>query len=160
MHAKYVVDLTPEEREQLLQLTRRGKTAVRRVARARILLKADKGLTDEQIVQAVDTSLSTVTRVRQRFVEEGLEQALRERPRPGQRPKLDGRHQAHLIAVACSPAPEGHVRWTLRLLADKAVELGFVETISRETVRRTLKKTRLSPGGIGSGASLPSARSS
>ena len=115
MHAKYEVDLTPEERGQLLQLTRRGKTAVRRVARARILLKADEGLTNEQIVQAVDVSLSTVNRVRQRFVEEGLEQALKERPRPGQRPKLNGRHQAHLIrrSVQCGAPGAGSVDVTL-----------------------------------------------
>lgn len=101
-------------------------------------------MSDEQIAKVLDTSSATVGRVRQRFVEEGLEAALTERPRRGQTPKLSGRGEAQLIAVACSEAPEGQARWSLRRLADQAVELGLVETISHETVRRVLKKTSLS----------------
>lgn len=137
---KYIVDLTDEEGEQLHQLLRRGKPSARKVTRARILLKANEGLSDSQVAQALDVGTATVWRVRKRFVEEGLERALNERPRPGQRPKLDGTQEAHLIAVACTKAPEGHARWTLRLLADQAVELGLAESLSYETVRQVLKK--------------------
>src|SRR3712207_4390630 len=97
---------------------RRGKPAARKVARARILLKADAGLTDEQVAAALHVGSATVGRVRQRFVEEGLQSALTERPRPGQRRKLTGQQAAHLMALACSSAPDGRERWTLRLLAD------------------------------------------
>lgn len=142
----YVVDLTAEEREQLDKLIKQGEAKARKLNRARILLKANAGLSDEQIAKALDTSSATAGRVRQRFVEEGLEAALHERPRRGQRPKLSGRDEAHLVAMACSQAPKGQRRWTLRLLADKAVELGFVDAISHETVRRVLKKTSLSLG--------------
>jgi transposase len=148
---KYIVDLTTDEREQLLQLTRKGKPSARKVTRARILLKADEGFTDEQIVAALSTGEATVERTRKRFVEEGLG-ALNERPRPGARAKLEGKQQAHLIAVACTKAPEGHTHWTLRLLADKVVELGFTESFSREAVRRMLKKTNSNLGKNGNGA--------
>jgi transposase len=151
--AKYIVDLTVEEREQLLQLIRRGKPAARKVARARILLKADAGLTDRQIASALHVGTATVGRVRQRFVEEGLDSVLREKPRLGQQRKLTGKQEAHVIAVACSPAPEGQARWTLRLLAAQVVELGFADTISRETVRQILKKTNSSHGRKSNGAS-------
>ncbi len=97
---------------------------------------------------------STVSRVRQRFVEGGLERALNDRPRPGKRRKLDGRQEAHLVAVACSPAPEGHTRWTLRLLTGQAVKLEFTESISRETVRQVLKTTNSSRGRRRNGAYL------
>ena len=150
--AKYVVSLSEEERGQLVELTRRGKSPVRKVKRARILLKSSEGLTDSAVAEAVETSPSTVFRVRKRFVEEGLEQALNERPRSGHPFKLDERHEAHLIAIACSQAPEGHERWTLRLLADKVVELELVDSIGKETVRQVLKKTNLSPGERSSGA--------
>ena len=143
---KYIVDLTSEERQKLLELTRKGKQSVRKIRRARILLKADQGWKDREIMAALDTSSTTVERTRKRFVEGGLEKALNEDPRPGQRRKLDGRGEAHLIALACSQAPAGHSHWTLRLLADELVELGVVESISHETVRQTLKKTRSSPG--------------
>ena len=138
---KYIVDLTDAEREQLLQLTRRGRSSVRQVTRARVLLKANGGMTDQEVAKALDIGTATVSRTRQRFVEEGLGNALKERPRPGQRPKLTGKEEARLVAVACSAAPEGHTRWTLRLLADKVVELGFADSIARETVRQVLKKT-------------------
>jgi transposase len=151
--AKYIVDLTADERENLLQLIRRGKPAARKVTRARILLKADEGRTDSQIAGASHVGTATVGRVRQRFVEEGLDSALREKPRRGQRRKLTGKQEAHLIAVACSKAPEGHARWTLRLLAARVVELGFAEALSRETVRQMLKKATSSRGRKSSGAS-------
>ena len=109
--------------------------------------------TDQQVAKALMVGPATVGRVRQRFVEGGLERALDDLPRPGQRRKLDGKQQAHLVAVACSAAPEGHTRWTLRLLADEAVKLELTDSISRETVRQVLKKTSSSRGGRRSGAS-------
>src|SRR5262249_8108607 len=148
---KYRVDLAAAERDTLLQLTRSGKTAARKLTRARILLKADEGLSDEEIAEEVGTSVPTVERTRRRFVEESLD-ALTERPGPGQRPKRDAKGEAHLIAVACSKAPGERKRWTLRLLADKAVELGLCEKLSYETVRCLLKKTCSSPGSTSSGA--------
>lgn len=151
--SKYRVDLTENEREQLLNIARRGKSSARKVKRALILCKADEGLRDQEIAEALLVGAATVSRVRQRFVEEGLESALNERPRPGQRRKLDGKQEAHLVAVACSHAPAGHARWTLKLLADKVVELEFADSISPETVRQVLKKTNSSRGRRKSGAS-------
>lgn len=139
--AKYLVRLTAEEREQVTQIVRRGVAPARQTTRARVLRKADEGWEDGAIAEALEIGVSTVWRTRKRYVEEGLDSALRERPRPGPRPKLDGKQEAHLIAVACSRAPDGHARWTLRLLADKVVELGFTEEYSYEAVRRVLKKT-------------------
>ena len=147
---KYLVDLTAEERATLEQLVRRGRRRARKLTRARILLQADEGLTDEEIVTALAVGTATVERTRQRFVEESLG-ALEERPRPGGKRKLTDKQEAHLIDVACTPAPRGQHRWTLRLLADKVVELGFSDTIARETVRQVLKKTRSSPGNTSSG---------
>jgi transposase len=147
---KYVVDLTAEERSTLEHLVQRGKSSARKLTRARILLQADEGLTDEEIAMALDVGIATVERPRQRCVEVNLE-ALHERPRPGGQRKLSGKQEAHLIAVACTPAPSGQPHWTLQLLADKVVELGFVESIARETVRQILKKTRSSPGSTSSG---------
>jgi transposase len=137
---QYRVSLTQDEREHLLDLTRRGKSSVRRVKRSLILCKADEGLSDQQVSEALLVSPSTVSRVRRRFAEEGMESALTERPRPGQRRKLDGKQEAHLVAVACSQAPEGHTHWTLQLLANKVVQLKFSDSISLETVRQVLKK--------------------
>lgn len=148
---KYVVELTPGERSTLEQLLQRGKSSARKLTRARILLQADDGLTDEEIATALEVGVATVERTRQRFVEANLE-ALNEHPRPGGQRKLNGKQEAHLIAVACTPAPGGQARWTLQLLAERVVELGFVESIARETVRQVLKKTRSSPGGTNSGA--------
>ena len=142
--------LTAEERETLGGVIRHGKAAARQVTRARILLKADEGLTDEEIAEEVTTSVATVERTRQRFVEESLA-ALTERPRSGAPARLDGKAQAHLIAVACSRAPQGRERWTLRLLADKAVELRLADSVSYETIRQLLKKTNSSPGSINNG---------
>ena len=142
---KYIVDLSTEEREQLRQLITRGTPSARKVTRARILLHAADGLTDEQIVAALNTGSATVERTRQRFVEEGLE-CLNERARPGQRRKLSGKQEAHVIAVACTTAPDGRSRWTLQLLADKVVELKYADSIARETIRQVLKKTSSSRG--------------
>jgi transposase len=147
---KYVVDLTPEERTTLEQLVHRGKSSARKLARAHILLQADEGLTDEEIATALSVGIATVERTRQRFVEESLG-ALEERPRPGGQRKLSGKQEAHLIAIACTPAPTGQPHWTLRLLVEQVVELGFADSIARETVRQVLKKTRLSPGNTSSG---------
>ena len=149
----YRVNLTQAEREHLLGITRRGQSSGRKVKRSLILCKADEGLTDQQVAKALMVGPATVGRARQRFVEGGLERALNDLPRPGQRRKLDGRQEAHLVAVACSAAPEGHARWTLRLLADEAVKLELTDSISRETVRQVLKKTNSSRGGRRSGAS-------
>ncbi len=137
---RYIVDLTNDEREQALELTRKGKISTRKVTRARILLKADEGWTDEQIVAALDTSLSTVERTRRRLVEGGLQRALNDDPRPGAKRKLDGRGEAHLIALTCSEPPDDHEHWALRLLAERLVDLGVVDSISHEAVRQTLKK--------------------
>lgn len=153
MAKKYVVDLTDEEHDSLRQLVRRGKARVRRVNRARILLLADKDHTDEEIAQALQLGRSTVERTRKRFVEEGLEPALSERPRPGKAPLLTGKQEAFLVALACSDPPEGRTRWTMQLLADRLIELQVVESITDETVRRLLKKTTRSPGRRNSGAS-------
>ena len=137
----YLINLSDEERQTLLEMTRKGEIKARKFKRAMILLKADEGQTDPQIMAALNVSRPCVERLRKRFVADGLERALNEDPRPGQRRKLDGRAEATLIATACSDAPEGHAHWTLRLLAGKLVQLQVVDAISHETVRRTLKKT-------------------
>ena len=151
---QYRVNLTQDEREHLLDITRRGKSSARKVKRSLILCKADEGVTDQQVAEALKVGPSTVSRVRQRFVEGGLERALNDRPRPGQRRKLNGKQEAHLVAVACNSAPEGHTRWTLQLLADRVVQLEFTESISPETVRQVLKKTNSNPGRRRNGAYL------
>jgi transposase len=138
---KYLINLNDDERQALEEMTRKGALNARKFKRAMILLKADKGLTDPQIMTAIEVSRPTVERTRKRFVEGGLEKALNEDPRPGQRRKLDGRGEAVLIATACSQVPEGYEHWTMRLLAGRLVELGVVDSISHETVRLTLKKT-------------------
>jgi len=138
---KYLINLSDDDRETLEQMTRKGSLKARQFKRAMILLKANEGLSDPQIMAALNVSRPCVERIRKRFVADGIERALNEDPRPGQKRKLDGRAEATLIATACTEAPEGHERWTLRLLADKLVKLQVVDTISYETVRRTLKKT-------------------
>jgi transposase len=151
---KYIVDLRAEERATLEHLLRGGKTGARKLTRARILLKAADGLSDDAIAAALDVGTATVARTRQRFVETNLG-ALDETPRPGARRKLTGKQEAHFIAVACTPAPEGQAHWTLRLLADKVVECGFAPSSARETVRQVLKKTTVSPGKSSNGACQP-----
>ena len=142
---KYKVELTPSQRSDLIEVSRRGKPLARTVKRALALLKADEGLSDREAAEAVSVSALTVARARRRFVDEGLEAAINDRPRPGRERKLSGRQEAHLVAIACSSPPEGHVSWTLHLLADKVVELEFAGSISLETVRQILKKTNSSP---------------
>ena len=137
---KYKVELTEAERSRLNEVSQRGKASVRTVKRALSLLKADQGLRDREIADVLLVNPATVARARKRYVEEGLEAAINDRPWPGRERKLDGRQEAHLIAFACSAAPEGHTHWTLQLLADKVVELEFAESISLETVRQILKK--------------------
>ena len=149
---RYIVDLTTEERAALLSLTSKGQVRARKMKRAQVLLKADTGATDAEIVAALGVSRPCVERLRKRFVESGMARALEEAPRPGQPPKLDGKQQARLIAEACSAPPEGHVRWTLQLLADRVVALGLSDSIARETVRQVLRKTNSSPGASVSGA--------
>ena len=145
---KYVVRLTSEERATLQRLVSTGKAAARKILHARILLQADQGpegagWRDDQIAQGLTAHPRTVANVRQRLVEQGLEAALNRKKRltPPVPPKLDGKAEAHLIALRCGLPPEGRMRWTLQLLADKAVELQVVESLSYETVRRVLKKT-------------------
>ena len=148
----YRVKLMPEERAHLQELLSKAKAAARPLTHARILLKADEGvagprLTDDEIAEAVEVNRSTVERVRIRCVEEGVEAAPRPRPSRQLHPrKLDGVQEAQLVALACSPAPNGRDRWSLRLLADKLVELEIVDASSYETVRQTLKNTRSSRG--------------
>jgi len=151
-HKKYHVTLTAEERTLLHDLVASGKTAARTLTHARILLKADESADgpawqDCEICAALDVGSATVARVRQRFVEESLAAALhRQPPQRDYRHLVDGACEAHLVALACSAPPEGRKRWTLQLLADKLVELAYIETISHETVRQVLKKTNSSPG--------------
>lgn len=152
MRKVYRVTLTEAERKQLLEMLRRGKSSALRQAHARVLLQADEsesGLSrsDAEIHEALGVAVSTIERVRQRFVEDGLEAALERKPTTRQyERRLDGKAEAHLIALACSDPPEGHAQWSVRLLADRMVVLDYVETVSRETVRRTLKKMRSSRG--------------
>jgi transposase len=153
MRKLHVVKLSQEERDRLLALTRRGTTSVRMIRRAHVLLLADEGIKDETIASIVKGSVSTVERTRKRFIQAGLDAALKEKPRPGADRRLDGHAEAHLVALACSTPPEGRQQWTMQLLADRLVELDLVDSISDETVRRTLKKTTSSPGRRSSGAS-------
>lgn len=144
---RYVVRLEAEERERLQRLVSVGKGAARKLTRARILLQADEseegsGWTDERIAEGLGVSVRTVEHVRRELVEEGLEAALeRRRPRRVYERRLDGAKEAKLVAVCCSKPPDGRKRWTLRLLADRLVELKVVDSISYETVRQTLQKT-------------------
>ena len=146
MRKRYIVRLTDEEREDLTQLVSKGKAAARKLRRARVLLKADAdgpAWADRRIAEALDVGTRMVENIRRRFVEEGLEAALnrKKRCRPPREKVLDGEKEAKLIAMCCGKPPEGRARWTLRLLAGNMVELDIVESISYETVRRTLKKT-------------------
>lgn len=141
---RYILHLTPEEREHLEAMCRRGRTSARLITRARILLKADEGETDAAIVEALAVGQATVERVRKQAVLEGPLEAVRDKPQthPRRAIVLDGRAEAHLVALACGPPPEGRARWTMQMLADRLVEFGYVERVSDETVRRVLKKKR------------------
>ena len=149
---RYRVTLTQAERDDLKALGRSGRVDSKKLLAARMLLLCDRGphgpgWSVAQVAQAVDRSVRTVERCKKRFVEEGLEAALRRKPqyRPSREIVFDGKFEARLLALACCDAPEGFARWTLRLLADKAVELGFAPSVSHMTVHRLLKKTRSSP---------------
>lgn len=158
MKKVYVVQLSNEEREQLQELIRRGnrkkgqRPSALKLTRARILLKADQAndapaYTDAEVAEALDVSPKTVFNLRKKWVEMGLEQALERQPQENRRQrKLDGKAEAKLVACSCGPAPEGRSKWSLRLLADRAVELELVDSISHEAVRQTLKKTSSSLG--------------
>jgi transposase len=150
---KYKVTLTADERQSLQALVAAGKAAAKKLAHARILLKADAApegpaWTDARIAEAVEVNRTTVEQVRQRFVEQGLEAALmrKKQDRPSRERKLDGAGEARLVTLACSKPPQGRATWTLRLLADQLVQLQIVDTISTETVRQVLKKTNSSRG--------------
>jgi transposase len=151
MAKRYRVTLTEEEREYLEGLTRKGKAPVRMVRRAQTLLLASEERKDEDIAKVLRIGVSTVERTRQRSVEEGVAAALRERPRPGARPKLGPQAQAMVVALACTKPPEGRERWTMQLLADRVVELQVVPDITDESIRRLLKRTSSSRGSSRSG---------
>ena len=150
---RYSIQLITEERERLNQLVRGGRHSARVVTRARILLKIDEGWKAPRIAEALDVSEGTVYGVKRRYANQGLDGVLRDRVQANRFRKLDDKGEAHLIALACSDAPEGHDHWTLQLLADRMVELGVVESLSYETVRLKLKKTSSSRGGSSNGAS-------
>jgi len=150
---KYIVRLSNEERETLTKLITSGQGPARIFTRGRILLKADQsdkapGWPDERISEALDVTIQTIERVRKQLVEEGFDAVLsrREYTQKVSRKKIDGDVEAHLVALSCSEPPKGRSRWTLRLLADSIVELGYVDSISHEAVRQTLKKTHLNHG--------------
>lgn len=151
MDTQLQVRLTLDDRNELERMVRSGTHSARTLTRARILLLADRGQgekrTDLFIADALQCNRTTVRTVRRRYVEGGLPLALHEKSRPGATPTFTGEDEAHLTLLACSQPPAGHARWTLRLLADQMIELGYVEYISHVTVREMLKKTSLRPGG-------------
>ena len=146
MAKRYRVTLTDEERTRLRDLTRKGTASARMVRRARTLLLAAEERTDEDVAAALQIGVATVGRTRRRCVEEGVEAALRERPRPGARPKLGPKQQAFVVALACTKPPEGRDRWTMQLLAERVVELQVVPDITDEAIRLLLKSTGSSRG--------------
>jgi transposase len=150
--AHYKVTLTNQERELLKAVLSKGKHSSQQYRNACILLNCDKGkygekISNEQIAQVLQITTKTVERLKQRFVEEGFEACMERKAYPEVKDiKTDGDFEAHLIALSCSAAPKGYARWSLRMLADKMVELKYVDNISHESVRRVLKKTKLNPG--------------
>lgn len=142
----FVVKLTAEDRDYLTQFIRRGKASARSLARARILLMADEGYSNKEIVEVIKVSRPTVNHIRKRYCQEGLDSAINEKPRSGAPPKIDGTIEAQVTLLACSKPPEGKSTWTLKLLADKLVELEVIESISTMSVQRILKKARPSLG--------------
>jgi len=142
----FIVKLTAEDRDYLTQFIRRGKASARSLARARILLMADEGYSNKEIVEVIKVSRPTVNHIRKRYCQEGLDSAINEKPRSGAPPKIDGTIEAQVTLLACSKPPEGNSTWTLKLLADKIVELEVIESISTMTVQRILKKARPSLG--------------
>jgi transposase len=153
MRKAAIVQLTDDQRTELTGRLERAALTGRQRRRFQILLLADAGQTDERIAAATGAGRSTVERLRKRFVREGVAAVLTDKPRSGAPAKLDGKQEAMIVALACSDAPEGRARWTARLLANRAVELEVVESVSESTVRRILKKTRSSRGRSGRGAS-------
>ena len=141
---KYIVKLKVKEQNQLNQYLSKGKASARRLNRCRLLLLAHKGETDQQISGSLNLSLATVANIRRRYAQEGLQTAINEKPRSGAPKKFDGKATAKITAVACSKPPEGRSRWTLRLLADRVVELKIIDSIDYTSVDRILKKTSLS----------------
>jgi transposase len=142
MMKRYVIDLTDAEREQLRALVSKGVASARKIRRARTLLLAAEGRRDAEVAAALQIGVATVERTRRRFVEAGLEAALVERERPGAAPKLTPQQQAFTVALACTKPPEGRLRWTMQLLADRLVELEVIPDLSDEAIRRLLKKPR------------------
>jgi putative transposase len=151
MAKRYRVSLTDTERDRLQALARKRTAPVRTARRAQALLLAAEGKTDEAIGEQLRIGVSTLERLRRRFVEEGLEASLRERPRPGARSKLGPKEQAFVVALACTKPPEGRHRWTMQMLADHVVELQLIPDISDEAIRRLLKRTNSSRGSTRSG---------
>ena len=156
MVKRYIVALSDKERNSLETFIHTGKRGARQINHARILLKSDinqsdGGYRDIQIQEALDVSVRTIERVRQRFVQEGLDSAIHHRPGAGRKRTITGEDEAHLIALRCRKPPAGHARWTLRLLADQMVELGYIDQISHETVRQTLKKMHCNLGARNAG---------
>ena len=151
MAKRYRVTLSEDERERLERLSRQRTASVRMVRRAQALLLASDGKTDEAIAEQLRMGVATLERLRRRFVEEGLEASLRERPRPGARPKLGPKERAFVVALACTKPPEGRHRWTMQMLADRLVELELVPDITDEAIRLLLKRTSSSRGCTSSG---------
>jgi len=151
MAKRYRVTLSADERERLERLRRQRTASVRMVRRAQALLLAAEDTTDEEIADRLRMGVATLERLRRRFVEEGLEASLRERPRPGARPKLGPKEQAFVVALACTKPPEGRHRWTMQMLADRVVELELVPDITDEAIRLLLKRTSSSRGSASSG---------
>jgi transposase len=145
---KYILNLTADERAALAEVYAKKRVSALRRSRAGILLKADEGLTDAEIAEDLGVGTATVERIRKRAVLEGIDGALERKKQdaPSRKPRLDGRAEARLVQLACSQPPEGHARWTLTLLGDKLVELNVVESVSRTTIHRRLKKTASSRG--------------
>jgi transposase len=152
---KYIVKLTDAEQSELVTLTRKGRSSARKLNRVMILLAADEGAKDEDIAVRVRVTTNTVAAIRRRFVEEGLEAAINERPRPGKARLLDGHQEVYLIALTGSAPPAGRAQWTMQLLADELVGRRIVASISDETVRQTLKRGISNPGSARNGASRP-----
>ena len=152
---QYIVKLSDEQRDRLEVLIGKGQAKARVLRRAYTLLLADEDKTDAMVAECLKCTTLTVLNIRKKFVQQGFEAALYDKPRPGAQKKLEPKQEAHLIALACSEAPEGRERWSVRLLAERFVEQGHVDEISRETVRRTLKKMLSNPGRKNNGVSVP-----
>jgi transposase len=145
LKAKNEIRVKAKERKLLKEIISKGSGKARKITRCRVLLLAAEGRNDAQIIEALGVARNTVKKVRSRYIQEGLEAAINERPRPGAPKKFSGRQRAKITALACSKPPEGRSGWTLRLIADSVVELGMAEDISHQTVKRILKKTNSSP---------------